>query len=1003
MLSRGHRLASGCLRCRRDLARRAAAFSPNSSIASNTSAPRRHQSSAAVALIDDTYDEPHQVTEADVDNEQESVGQIRRVRLNAGSDRSFKPVPTAGIGVESLGKPSEIIVLSQKDRRIPGSIGGDDAPQQSLAEVLEEAKTPAPWAQVKEHIDGLRPTFGNDQRPLTDSEWRALRYSIRLGFSTAQLHRYIRESGSRVQAHLPKTKVTDFIIGRGVWGYRRVQQHQDEDSAGLEKAYSENLVLRASDRLLWSVTAGDFDAIAAATHTIISKPQSHKSKSSDAVEDKVKITGTRENVAQAKKLISARQCRSEIINLKGFGRVLLAEDKEDALEHLLKSIGAELGVSLRRKGKGTGKATGVLLRSWSSNVGVADRGPPEHVRSLPAASKTLFEPTGPGNSSCFINDVPMLAQLLASLPPYQGPKSSATPNYDGDTSNEPIRLRLVLKPVSLVARAPTVEVYLRGKHPHMGLRQPLTISRVAATLKETSLNIAVTQAPIDVSMVRQLHKDIYVESSFSNTPMLLEQMNEYLAKARNGKDELPNFSSFVTFRIPTELREDLAKTDTDEPAPIEYVLSSADTVRYQLRSIPIQEEVSKSELERVGKKAAKSAARPQVVLECATFKPYRDNRTKPTLLEPLPKASAVSDASLAKDVPSVGEPNPAASSQSTPIDPRHGLPERQELRLISDPHHGRRLLKPDQLRNATMWNGNLLIDERGEVRVLHRKLVPTFFEALSWGAGDGEGLRTVDVAAKRIDGETGDDRVDVKERASQRHRFKVGTLICGENTNPLARYAMMSQGQDVHISTWPAIWPTRMPMEGGGGGGAASTASGHVSRSQSVSPPPKSKNFDNVLANRIRASAHCFEAKCHGIMSAAALSEANIDTLLSILPASDPSRAQFEYALRNSPRAASMFLDPTGTPVPAFTIDEATGKRTEREMLRDEEGVLFADIDPDQGLEAKQFHDLVGGYQRFDVFELRVRRERRAGPVTFEELPREEERKEGEKGGSGEV
>jgi nitrilase len=46
-------------------------------------------------------------------------------------------------------------------------------------------------------------------------------------------------------------------------------------------------------------------------------------------------------------------------------------------------------------------------------------------------------------------------------------------------------------------------------------------------------------------------------------------------------------------------------------------------------------------------------------------------------------------------------------------------------------------------------------------------------------------------------------------------------------------------------------------------------------------------------------------------------------------------------------------------------------------MLREDEGVLFADLDLDVGVEGKQYHDLVGGYQRLDVFELNVDRKRR--------------------------
>ena len=40
-------------------------------------------------------------------------------------------------------------------------------------------------------------------------------------------------------------------------------------------------------------------------------------------------------------------------------------------------------------------------------------------------------------------------------------------------------------------------------------------------------------------------------------------------------------------------------------------------------------------------------------------------------------------------------------------------------------------------------------------------------------------------------------------------------LICGENTNPLARFALLAQGEQVHLSTYPPLWPTRDPATGG--------------------------------------------------------------------------------------------------------------------------------------------------------------------------------------------
>lgn len=77
-----------------------------------------------------------------------------------------------------------------------------------------------------------------------------------------------------------------------------------------------------------------------------------------------------------------------------------------------------------------------------------------------------------------------------------------------------------------------------------------------------------------------------------------------------------------------------------------------------------------------------------------------------------------------------------------------------------------------------------------------------------------------------------------------------------------------------------------------------------------------------------------------------------------------------------------MFLDPTGAIHPAFTIDKTTGEKTSKEYLQHEEDVLYADLDLEMCIEGKQYHDVTGGYQRFDVFDLGVDR-RRKDPVRF--------------------
>jgi nitrilase len=138
-----------------------------------------------------------------------------------------------------------------------------------------------------------------------------------------------------------------------------------------------------------------------------------------------------------------------------------------------------------------------------------------------------------------------------------------------------------------------------------------------------------------------------------------------------------------------------------------------------------------------------------------------------------------------------------------------------------------------------LWNSNILIDERGTIVNHHRKLVPTFYEKLVWASGDGAGLQVSDTRVGRV-----------------------GALICGENTNPLARYTLMAQGEQIHISSWPALWPTRRPITG--------------------------RNFDNVAANRLRAGAHSFEAKAFGIVCAGFMNDEMSDFLVQ----RDPSAAR---------------------------------------------------------------------------------------------------------------
>ncbi|EAZ80481.1 carbon-nitrogen hydrolase family protein [Algoriphagus machipongonensis] len=72
------------------------------------------------------------------------------------------------------------------------------------------------------------------------------------------------------------------------------------------------------------------------------------------------------------------------------------------------------------------------------------------------------------------------------------------------------------------------------------------------------------------------------------------------------------------------------------------------------------------------------------------------------------------------------------------------------------------------------------IDQKGEIKSIHRKLQPTYDERLTWSPGDGHGLRV-----------------------HQLKEFSVGGLNCWENWMPLARTALYGLGENLHIAVWP--------------------------------------------------------------------------------------------------------------------------------------------------------------------------------------------------------
>lgn len=237
----------------------------------------------------------------------------------------------------------------------------------------------------------------------------------------------------------------------------------------------------------------------------------------------------------------------------------------------------------------------------------------------------------------------------------------------------------------------------------------------------------------------------------------------------------------------------------------------------------------------------------------------------------------------------------------------------RELRQIADAAASNRMLvslgfsEVSTVSAGCLWNSNILFGEDGTILNHHRKLVPTFYEKLVWANGDGSGLKVCST-----------------------HIGRIGSLICGENNNTLARFALIAQGEQIHTASFPAVWPFRNPTAG-------------------------AKVYDLKLANRIRLSAHCLEAKVFSIVSASFLDEASLDVLTE---GDETSKA----LLNATPRASSLIIGPEGD-----VIAESVG---------DKEEIVVGVCDLARAIELKQHHDLAGYYNRFDVFDFRIDRSR---------------------------
>ncbi len=81
---------------------------------------------------------------------------------------------------------------------------------------------------------------------------------------------------------------------------------------------------------------------------------------------------------------------------------------------------------------------------------------------------------------------------------------------------------------------------------------------------------------------------------------------------------------------------------------------------------------------------------------------------------------------------------------------------------------------------GSLYNTQLIFDGDGSLLLKRRKITPTYHERMVWGQGDGSGLQVLDTAVG-----------------------KLGALACWEHYNPLARYSLMAQQEQIHCAQFP--------------------------------------------------------------------------------------------------------------------------------------------------------------------------------------------------------
>ncbi|KXV03070.1 aliphatic nitrilase [Caballeronia megalochromosomata] len=202
--------------------------------------------------------------------------------------------------------------------------------------------------------------------------------------------------------------------------------------------------------------------------------------------------------------------------------------------------------------------------------------------------------------------------------------------------------------------------------------------------------------------------------------------------------------------------------------------------------------------------------------------------------------------------------------------------------------------------HGSLYNTQLIFDTDGKLLLKRRKITPTFHERMIWGQGDAAGLKVVETGVGRV-----------------------GALACWEHYNPLARYALMTQHEEIHCSQFPG----------------------------SLVGPIFAEQIEVTIRH------HALESGCFVVNATGWLTDAQIE---AVTP--DPN---LQRALRGGCNTA--IVSPEGQHL--------------AEPLREGEGMVIADLDMSLITKRKRMMDSVGHYARPELLSLAIN-DRPASPVT---------------------